>query len=477
MPSSSRIPSAGRSTTWSFASRWATTRQRPSAATAESRLSRAYGAGSIALQPNTTTFNGYYSYNQTWQAGQTFTTHAGTRVNIDWISAAAAGITVTAPPAITGVFREAWLLAGGEAGLGYSTSGVTCPYGAAASTTCYRLSSAASSIAPQASAPTRSRTLTCPAWKDAGWRAGDRLPHRHRKLRAGTAAAATSPSRKPTSTAPPPPGPTPSPEPTGTPGGTPAGRQASATPPEHHLRPRRRRLPPALPESQHLLHRRHRRPRRHRSLLERLAGRRLAGRHRLPHRSTLLRPDRRRLLPALHRRPTSTAPPPPAPTPSPVPTGSALAGRRLAGKHRLPHRAPHLRTLRRRLLPALPGGQHLLDPRHRSPRRHRRLLERLAGRRLAGEASATPPGTSPAASRRRLLPALHNGGNIYWTSATGAHAVTGAYWNAWRAAGFGRRSIGYPTGTVTCGLYGGGCYQPFKGGSIYWTPLPPAPTP
>ncbi|WP_253182639.1 GH25 family lysozyme [Arthrobacter sp. SW1] len=59
-------------------------------------------------------------------------------------------------------------------------------------------------------------------------------------------------------------------------------------------------------------------------------------------------------------------------------------------------------------------------------------------------------------------------GNIYWTSATGAHAVTGAYWNAWGAAGF-QTGIGYPTGPVSCGLYGGGCYQPFANGNVYWT--------
>jgi hypothetical protein len=60
------------------------------------KVVQASGAGSIALQPSTTKFNGYYSYNQAWQAGQTFTTHAGTRVTIDWTSASAAGVTITA---------------------------------------------------------------------------------------------------------------------------------------------------------------------------------------------------------------------------------------------------------------------------------------------------------------------------------------------------------------------------------------------
>ncbi|HEX9227447.1 MAG TPA: FG-GAP-like repeat-containing protein, partial [Arthrobacter sp.] len=64
------------------------------------KVVQAYGAGSIALQPSTTTFVGYYSSNQAWKAGQTFKTHAGTKVTIDWISTSAAGITIDSlPPA------------------------------------------------------------------------------------------------------------------------------------------------------------------------------------------------------------------------------------------------------------------------------------------------------------------------------------------------------------------------------------------
>ena len=68
------------------------------------KVVQAYGAGSIALQPSTTTFNGYYSNNQTWQPGQTFTTHAGTRVTIDWISNSAAGVTIAAVQVPKGSF-------------------------------------------------------------------------------------------------------------------------------------------------------------------------------------------------------------------------------------------------------------------------------------------------------------------------------------------------------------------------------------
>ncbi|HET6242128.1 MAG TPA: FG-GAP-like repeat-containing protein [Arthrobacter sp.] len=64
------------------------------------KIVQTYGAGSIALQPSSTTFTGYYSANQAWQPGQTFKTHAGTKVTIDWISESAAGVTIDAlPPA------------------------------------------------------------------------------------------------------------------------------------------------------------------------------------------------------------------------------------------------------------------------------------------------------------------------------------------------------------------------------------------
>ena len=46
----------------------------------------ATAASSIILMPNSKPFSGYYSHQHAWQAGQVFTTHAGTRVSIDWIS-------------------------------------------------------------------------------------------------------------------------------------------------------------------------------------------------------------------------------------------------------------------------------------------------------------------------------------------------------------------------------------------------------
>lgn len=54
------------------------------------------GNSSILLPPNTrpSAFNGYYSNTQTWQAGQTFTTHAGTTVSIDAVSDTSASVTI-----------------------------------------------------------------------------------------------------------------------------------------------------------------------------------------------------------------------------------------------------------------------------------------------------------------------------------------------------------------------------------------------
>lgn len=57
------------------------------------------GNSSVLLPPNTrsTAFSGYYSKTQAWQAGTTFTTHAGTRVSIDSVSNSAATVTIRPP--------------------------------------------------------------------------------------------------------------------------------------------------------------------------------------------------------------------------------------------------------------------------------------------------------------------------------------------------------------------------------------------
>lgn len=67
---------------------------------------------------------------------------------------------------------------------------------------------------------------------------------------------------------------------------------------------------------------------------------------------------------------------------------------------------------------------------------------------------------------------LFQGGSIYWLPGTGAHFVRGAIlerWTWWQE-GYGVGDLGYPTSIEFCGLRAGGCFQRFQGGSIYWSP-------
>lgn len=60
-------------------------------------------------------------------------------------------------------------------------------------------------------------------------------------------------------------------------------------------------------------------------------------------------------------------------------------------------------------------------------------------------------------------------GSIYWTPATGAHTVYGAIRNRWAAMGWERSCLRYPVSDETDTPGGGGRYQMFQGGSMYWT--------
>lgn len=55
---------------------------------------------SLTLMPSTIPFSGYYSANHAWQAGRTFTTHAGTTVTINAVTADYATVTINADPAL-----------------------------------------------------------------------------------------------------------------------------------------------------------------------------------------------------------------------------------------------------------------------------------------------------------------------------------------------------------------------------------------
>jgi uncharacterized protein with LGFP repeats len=60
------------------------------------------------------------------------------------------------------------------------------------------------------------------------------------------------------------------------------------------------------------------------------------------------------------------------------------------------------------------------------------------------------------------------GGSIYWSPATGAHAVKGAIRDRWASLGWENGYLGFPTtGEVPVR---GGAVTHFQGGSIYWSP-------
>ena len=62
------------------------------------------------------------------------------------------------------------------------------------------------------------------------------------------------------------------------------------------------------------------------------------------------------------------------------------------------------------------------------------------------------------------------GGHVYWTPSTGAHATWGRVDGRFGRLGWERSFLGYPTGPEFCGLRDGGCGQRFQGGMMYWSP-------
>ncbi|SDE27846.1 LGFP repeat-containing protein [Blastococcus fimeti] len=60
-------------------------------------------------------------------------------------------------------------------------------------------------------------------------------------------------------------------------------------------------------------------------------------------------------------------------------------------------------------------------------------------------------------------------GSIFWSPATGAHVVQGAIATRWTSLGAENGPLGYPVADPTCGLVGGGCAQSFQGGDVSWS--------
>lgn len=62
------------------------------------------------------------------------------------------------------------------------------------------------------------------------------------------------------------------------------------------------------------------------------------------------------------------------------------------------------------------------------------------------------------------------GGQIHWSAKSGAQVTqSGAIATAWASQRYEAGALGYPTGSETCGLRDGGCYQPYQGGQIHWS--------
>ncbi|WP_432570942.1 SpoIID/LytB domain-containing protein [Kineococcus sp. SYSU DK005] len=77
------------------------------------------------------------------------------------------------------------------------------------------------------------------------------------------------------------------------------------------------------------------------------------------------------------------------------------------------------------------------------------------------------PATGELALRGGAFTAFQ-GGSVYWSPATGAHAVRGAIRDRWGALGWEDGWLGYPT-TDEVALRGG-AFTHFRGGSVYWSP-------
>ncbi|HKU10297.1 MAG TPA: hypothetical protein VJQ61_03590 [Sinomonas sp.] len=77
---------------------------------------------SLLIPPSTQPYSGYYSYNLSWQPGQTFTTDGGTQVTVNSVSSSSATVTITAMAAIIGPQMDA---KAAQWGLGSATGAIT----------------------------------------------------------------------------------------------------------------------------------------------------------------------------------------------------------------------------------------------------------------------------------------------------------------------------------------------------------------
>ena len=67
-----------------------------------------------------------------------------------------------------------------------------------------------------------------------------------------------------------------------------------------------------------------------------------------------------------------------------------------------------------------------------------------------------------------------DGGSVYWTPGTGAHAVVGSIRDAWARNRWEAGPLGYPTTDELPTPDGAGRFNHFQRGSVYWSPATPA---
>jgi uncharacterized protein with LGFP repeats len=60
-------------------------------------------------------------------------------------------------------------------------------------------------------------------------------------------------------------------------------------------------------------------------------------------------------------------------------------------------------------------------------------------------------------------------GSVYWSPSSGAHVLFGPVYGAWAATGLERGMLGYPTRDVATAPDGKGRFAYFRGGAIYWS--------
>ena len=64
---------------------------------------------------------------------------------------------------------------------------------------------------------------------------------------------------------------------------------------------------------------------------------------------------------------------------------------------------------------------------------------------------------------------VFQGTTLYWSPATGVQPVSGAFYQLWASLGWERSFLGYPT-SGELPAANGGVFQRFQGGTLYWSP-------